>query len=64
MSMQADIERLQKKSLRRRQRVEGEANLRKNLTEPHTTDLATTVTTNRQNAENKNKLDKLKRSNG
>ena len=64
MSMQSDIERLQKKSLRRRQRVEGEANLRKNLTEPHAADLATTVTANRQKAENKDKIDRLKRSNG
>ena len=61
MSMQTDIERLQKKNLRRRQRMEGEANLRKNLTEPHDADLATTVTANRQRAENKDKVDQIKR---
>jgi hypothetical protein len=63
MSMQADIERLQIKNLRRRQRVEGEANLKKNLTEPHDADLAVTVTANRQKAENKDKIDQLKRNN-
>ncbi|MDF2366963.1 MAG: hypothetical protein P1U71_06820 [Sneathiella sp.] len=59
--MQADIERLQEKSLRRRQRLEGEANLRKNLTEPHDADLATTVTANRLKTANKDKIDRLKR---
>ncbi len=63
MSMQADIERLQKKSLRRRQRVEGEANLRIGQVEPHEADLALTVEANRQRAENKDKIDRLKRSN-
>ncbi len=61
MSMQADIERLQRKTLRRRLRAKGEANLKKNLTEPHDADLATTVTANRQRAENKDKIDRLKR---
>jgi hypothetical protein len=62
MSMQADIERLQKKSLRRRQRVEGEANLKKSLSEPRDADLAVTVTANHQRAVNKGKIDRLKRS--
>lgn len=64
MSMQTDIERLQEKNLRRRQRMKGEANLRKNLTDPHDTDLAASVTANRKRAANKDKIDRLKRSNG
>ncbi|MCC3303807.1 hypothetical protein [Sneathiella sp. HT1-7] len=63
MSMQADIERLQKQSLRRRHRLQGEATLRRNLTDPHDADLTATVTANRRKAANKDKIDRLRRNN-
>ncbi|MFC4271850.1 hypothetical protein GQF03_16195 [Sneathiella chungangensis] len=62
MSMKSDFERIQEKNLRRRQREEGEKNLRKGLADPHEDDLMITVTANRERAENREKIDQLKRN--
>lgn len=62
MSMKSDFERIQEKNLRRRQREEGEKNLKKGLADPHEDDLMITVTANRERAENREKIDQLKRN--
>jgi len=61
MSIQTDIERVQKKNLRRRQKMEWETCLRKNLTDPHDDDLVTMVTANRKRAAYKEKINQLRR---
>ena len=62
MPMQSDIARVQNQILRRRQRVEGETNLKKNVADPHNVDLEATVTANREKAGQKEKIDQLKRN--
>tara|TARA_R110000787_G_scaffold131775_1_gene243798 strand:- start:125 stop:337 length:213 start_codon:yes stop_codon:yes gene_type:complete len=62
MPMQSDIERLKNIKKRQHQRVEGEKALKRGTSEPHGSDLATTVTANREKAAHKASIDQLKRN--
>ncbi|MAZ03997.1 MAG: hypothetical protein CMN56_12775 [Sneathiella sp.] len=62
MPMQSDIERLKNIKKRQHQRVEREKALKRGTSEPHGSDLATTVTANREKAAHKASIDQLKRN--
>lgn len=61
MSIQSDFERLQKVNLRKRQRISGEIDLKKAIPAPKVSDLSPTVIANRRHAENRAKIQQLRR---
>jgi hypothetical protein len=62
MSLSTDIERVQSKSLRKRQRIVRETALLQGLSDPHKNDLARTVDANQKKSAQKAKLNRLRRN--